>query len=210
MSSKQLKVYGERSTETNYLTKEPIFIHIPKNAGTSIRNALGIRHYDADAHTTHVPWGEALMSEWYNAARGPYLFACLRHPCDRAVSIHRHFARRMRRVNGMNFFLEELCHQRNLNDFWCSSDIEQLQPYTPHLKSQYSFLKGAPYDILLKKDVDSIVQACERYVRDSDFTQWMVNAAYLPLIEKFKINHTVEKTADLYARVLLNSRGMRV
>ncbi len=128
----------------------PVFIHIPKNAGTSIRAALGITHYDAKARTSHVPWGYAAMSEWYDSTSEPYLFACVRHPCDRAVSIHGQFARRMRRENGVNAVLEELCQHVDVNDFWTRCDIERLRPYVPHLRPQHSFLDGAPCNMLVR------------------------------------------------------------
>ena len=128
----------------------PVFIHIPKSAGTSIRAALDITHYDEDARTSHVPWSHPTMSAWYESTPEPYLFACVRHPCDRAVSIHGQFARRMRRENGVNVVLEELCRQLDVNEFWTRCDIERLQLHVPHLRSQHSFLEGAPCEMLLR------------------------------------------------------------
>ena len=80
---------------------EPIHIHVPKTAGTSIRRALGLTHFDRSERTSHVAWGEPPMTKWYSEATDPYLFSCVRHPCDRAVSIHAHFAKRVSRtING--------------------------------------------------------------------------------------------------------------
>ena len=70
-----------------------IFIHIPKNAGTSIRNSFNIKGYDKKVVSKRYPHstcseikqycGEKVWNEYYK-------FAFIRNPFDRLVSFY-HF-----------------------------------------------------------------------------------------------------------------------
>ncbi len=70
-----------------------IFIHIPKNAGTSIRNSFDIKGYDKQVVSKRYPHstcseikeycGEKVWNEYYK-------FAFIRNPFDRLVSFY-HF-----------------------------------------------------------------------------------------------------------------------
>lgn len=130
---------------------KPVFIHIPKTAGTSIRSALKITFKNKETNNTHIPWSAARMKKHYRSqGENVFLFSCVRNPYDRAVSIHSHFSKKMVRANRLNYVFQELCMRLPLNDFWSTVNVEALRPHIPHLRTQHSFLKGADMDKVMR------------------------------------------------------------
>jgi len=69
---------------------KPLFVHIPKNAGTSIRTALRNQYtipFNLFAHVTHSQMHARASYIGYDY---DYTFTVVRHPIDRLYSVYNH------------------------------------------------------------------------------------------------------------------------
>ena len=121
------------------------FIHIPKNAGTSIQNTLG-----------PTSLGHRRVYEVEEC--GP-LFTCIRNPYDRAASIYWF----MRQQQG-NAFFNMVKTWKDVNEFWLTIDESGLPYHRRIVTSQISFLRD-------KKGVGEISSRIETVLRYETLTE---------------------------------------
>lgn len=71
-----------------------IFIHVPKTGGLSVQTALGLRRRHAPAAVEGLAtFGHTLPARFVPLNPGAFLFAFVRNPYDRAVSLWAHWRR---------------------------------------------------------------------------------------------------------------------
>lgn len=108
--------------ENSYIEKEvfdtdPLFIHIPKTAGTSVTSILKQNGYDNwtrnPLYKNHDPL--FLLEENNNFNKNTFVFSVVRNPFTRAYSYYHHF----KRINYLNItFMEFLKFVRNRIPFY--------------------------------------------------------------------------------------------
>ena len=89
-----------------YLTDKLLFIHIPKNAGTSMvylleKNFYGRKDFDIDTHSTF----DLFKKKYLDLCKNKISFCLIRNPFCRFVSIYRFFNRevKLRKWFGSDF-----------------------------------------------------------------------------------------------------------
>ena len=97
------------------------FIHIPKNAGTSIQNMLG---------------PTSLGHRRVHELKGSPFFACVRNPYDRAVSAYWFIRQTQARVA---FNMAKTW--KDVNEFWISFEKENKSPFGRLVANQIDFIR---------------------------------------------------------------------
>jgi len=97
------------------------FIHIPKNAGTSIQNMFG---------------PTSLGHRRVHELKGSPFFACVRNPYDRAVSAYWFIRQTQARVA---FNMAKTW--KDVNEFWISFEKENKSPFGRLVANQIDFIR---------------------------------------------------------------------
>lgn len=109
-----------------FLNKQIVFHHVPKNAGTSIRNTLlGYKHqkpinywlFKENKDLGHPLASEIFEKHTFLNYENFFLFACVRNPYERSISAYLECKRNFKFSQSFNSYLNIIKEKKYINDF---------------------------------------------------------------------------------------------
>lgn len=118
----------------------PVFVHVAKTAGGSIRVALSLPPLEGGHH---ISVRDKAIAEELKAP-DPYLFASVRHPLDRAVSAFHWMAAEKERDPGRAALSAVLRSLEDANELFERVELAELHKNLDVFKRQVWYLRDAP------------------------------------------------------------------